>query len=91
MILQYWVPEEKMPLYAWTLVFLVLFCVMTTVGVSLYGEIEFWLGWFKLISLGVCMFISLLVNVGAFGNGYIGFRYWTPPTGKLEGITGYLK
>ena len=90
MILQFWVPEETMPLWGWTVVFLVLFSVMTTVGVGVYGEMEFWLGWFKLISLGVCFFLSLLVNVGAFGNGYIGFKYWTPPQGPIiNGIQGF--
>lgn len=83
MILQYWVPEEKMPLYAWVIVFFVFFAMLSTVGIVIYGELEYYLGWFKIISLAVCFFISFLVNVGAFGNGYIGFKYWDPPTGKL--------
>lgn len=37
---------------------------------------------FKFISLIVLFFICILADVGAFGNGYIGFRYWTPPYGQ---------
>ena len=72
-----------MPLYAWVIVFFVFFAMLSTVGIVIYGELEYYLGWFKIISLAVCFFISFLVNVGAFGNGYIGFKYWDPPTGKL--------
>jgi amino acid transporter len=71
-----------MPMWAWVLVFWVFFSFITTLGVVTYGEIEYYLGWFKIISLAACFFISILVNVGAFGNGYIGFRYWTSPNGK---------
>ncbi|KAN0090016.1 putative arginine permease [Hyaloscypha variabilis] len=90
LILQYWVPEEKMPLYGWVIVFWVFFSILTALGVVVYGEIEYYLGWFKIISLAVCFFISFLVNVGAFGNGYIGFRYWNPPEGPVvNGINGF--
>lgn len=90
LILQYWVPEEKMPLYGWVIVFWVFFSILTTFGVVVYGEIEYYLGWFKIISFAVCFFISFLVNVGAFGNGYIGFRYWNPPEGPIvNGINGF--
>jgi amino acid transporter len=77
------VPEEKMPTWAWIIVFWGFFSVLSTLGIVIYGELEFYLGWFKIFSLAACFFISFLVNVGAFGNGYIGFRYWKAPEGKL--------
>jgi len=72
-----------MPLYAWVLIFWVFFSILTTLGVVAYGEVEYYLGYFKIFSLALCFFLSLLVNVGAFGNGYIGFRYWRHPTGEM--------
>ncbi len=69
-------------MWAWTLIFWGFFSVLSTLGVVVYGELEYYLGWFKIVSMGVCFFISILVNVGAFKGGYIGFRYWTAPTGK---------
>ena len=62
-------------MWAWVLIFWGFFSVLSTLGIVVYGELEYYLGWFKIISLAVCFFISFLVNVGAFGNGYIGFRY----------------
>ncbi|ROV90229.1 hypothetical protein VMCG_10244 [Cytospora schulzeri] len=82
MIVQYWVPEEKFPFWGWILVFWIFFSFLTTLGVHIYGELEFYLGWFKICALALCFFLSLLYNVGAFGTGYIGFRYWGAPYGK---------
>ncbi|RMZ91362.1 hypothetical protein DV736_g1380, partial [Chaetothyriales sp. CBS 134916] len=90
LILQYWVPEEHMPFWAWVLVFWVFFSILTTLGVVVYGEVEYYLGWIKLLSLFLCFFLSVLVNVGAFGNPYIGFKYWGHPTGPIiNGINGF--
>lgn len=58
------------------------FSIVTTLGVNAYGEIEYYFGMFKFISLIVLFFIAILADVGAFGNGYVGFRYWREPYGK---------
>jgi amino acid permease len=80
-ILQYWVPATTVPIWAWYLIFWVLFSTITTLGVGFYGEIEYFFGMFKFIALAVLFFVSILSNVGAFGNGYVGFRYWEEPYG----------
>lgn len=80
-ILQYWVPTTTVPIWAWYLIFWALFSTITTLGVGFYGEIEYFFGMFKFIALAVLFFISILSNVGAFGNGYVGFRYWGEPYG----------
>lgn len=81
-ILQYWVSEDQMPLWAWILIFFVFFAILTTLGVFMYGEIEFYLGWFKIAALALCFLLSILYDVGAFGNGYVGFRYWGSDYGE---------
>lgn len=81
LVLRYWISEETIPSYAWALIFWVFFSAMTTLGVRVYGEIEYIFGMFKFISLAVLFFLSILANVGAFGNGYVGFRYWRAPDG----------
>lgn len=79
-----------MPSWAWYLIFWVVYNVITTLGVHVYGELEYVFGMFKFCALIVLFFISILANVGAFGNGYIGFRYWTPPNGPIiNGILGF--
>ncbi|KAF7561679.1 hypothetical protein G7046_g2474 [Stylonectria norvegica] len=90
LILQYWVPNSTMPTWAWYLIFWAFFSVVTTLGVRVYGELEYYFGMFKFLSLIVLFIISILANVGAFGNGYVGFRYWTPPDGPIiNGIMGF--
>lgn len=51
-------------------------------GVSIYGELEYFFGMFKFIALAVLFFLAILANVGAFGGGYVGFKYWGAPTGN---------
>ncbi|KAF4628030.1 hypothetical protein G7Y89_g10120 [Cudoniella acicularis] len=90
LILQYWIPDDKFPSWAWYLIFWAIFSVITTLGVGVYGEIEYFFGMFKFCSLIVLFFISILANVGAFGNGYVGFKYWQPPDGPIiNGINGF--
>ncbi|KAK7432955.1 hypothetical protein QQZ08_000426 [Neonectria magnoliae] len=90
LILNYWVSSSTMPSWAWFLVFWVVYNLITTLGVRVYGELEYIFGMFKFCALIVLFFIAILANVGAFGNGYVGFRYWTPPNGPIiNGILGF--
>jgi amino acid transporter len=86
LILRYWVSDETMPSWAWCLIFWVVFNILTTMGVSVYGELEYFFGMFKFISLAVLFFLAILANVGAFGGGYVGFKYWGAPTGNYFSI-----
>lgn len=79
-----------MPSWAWFLVFWAVYNIISTLGVSVYGELEYIFGMFKFCALIVLFFIAILANVGAFGNGYVGFRYWNPPDGPIiNGILGF--
>lgn len=79
--LRFWISETAVPVWAWYVLIFVFFSILTTLGVNFYGEIEYYFGMFKFLSLIVLFFISILANVGAFGNGYVGFRYWKEPYG----------
>lgn len=84
LILRYWVPESSFPSYAWALIFWAVFSVITLLGVNVYGELEYFFGMFKFLSLIILFILSIVANVGGFGGGYVGFRYWTKPNGRLE-------
>ncbi|OKL61412.1 hypothetical protein UA08_03686 [Talaromyces atroroseus] len=89
-ILQYWFPTTTVPIWAWYIIFWAVFSAITTLGVGFYGEVEYFFGMFKFVSLAVLFFISILANVGAFGNGYVGFKYWGEPYGPIRnGINGF--
>ncbi|KAJ4299363.1 hypothetical protein N0V90_004608 [Kalmusia sp. IMI 367209] len=82
--LRFWISDDKMPSWAWTLIFFVVFTVMTLLGVRVYGEIEYYFGMFKFGSLIVLFVLSIVSNAGGFGGGYTGFRYWKAPTDLLS-------
>lgn len=82
LILRYWVPDSTVPQFAWALIFWFVFSIMTMLGVNVYGELEYFFGMFKFGSLIVLFLLSIVANVGGFGGGYVGFRYWTKPYGK---------
>ncbi|CEJ61161.1 hypothetical protein PMG11_09701 [Penicillium brasilianum] len=87
---KFWIPESAVPVWAWYILIFVFFSILTTLGVNYYGEIEYYSGMFKFLSLIVLFFISILANVGAFGNGYVGFRYWKEPYGPIQnGVNGF--
>lgn len=81
LILRYWVSDSTVPSYAWALIFWVVFSVITLLGVGVYGELEYYFGMFKFLSLIILFILSIVANVGGFGGDYIGFRYWTKPDG----------
>lgn len=84
LILRYWVPEEKFPSYAWAIIFWAVFSVITLLGVNIYGELEYYFGMFKFMSLIILFILSIVANVGGFGGDYVGFRYWTKPVGSWK-------
>jgi amino acid transporter len=59
-------------------------------GIVVYGELEFWLATWKIICVFAGYLIAILVNTGAIGGDYIGFRYWkTPGPFAKGGINGF--
>ncbi|KAI9739680.1 MAG: General amino acid permease [Cirrosporium novae-zelandiae] len=89
LILSYW--SESFPSYGFILIFWVFFMTITLLGVVLYGEMEFWLATIKLIFVLAVFFVSILINTGAIGGDYIGFRYWKDPGPFANGINGFGK
>ncbi|KAK7179456.1 amino acid permease [Paraphaeosphaeria sporulosa] len=88
--LRFWVSDEQVPSWAWTIIFFVVFTVMTLLGVRVYGEIEYYFGMFKFGSLILLFILSIVSNAGGFGGGYTGFKYWKMPTGPIiNGIDGF--
>lgn len=59
-------------------------------GVVIYGELEFWFATWKVICVLVGYVLAILVNTGAIGGDYIGFRYWKDPGPFAKGgINGF--
>ncbi|KAG1756833.1 dicarboxylic amino acid permease [Suillus paluster] len=75
-VMQYW--TLSVPIEVWTVV------VMNLLGIEFFGELEFWMSGFKILSLLGLIFLGIVIDLG--GNpehDRIGFRYWRHPNGPM--------
>ncbi|KAK6087041.1 amino acid permease [Seiridium cupressi] len=89
LILSFW--TDKLPNYAWILICWVAFMCTSLLGVLVYGEMEFWLASFKFLVVLILYLVAILLDTGAIGGEYIGFRYWRDPGPFANGINGFGK
>ncbi|KAI0169209.1 amino acid permease/ SLC12A domain-containing protein [Hypoxylon sp. FL1284] len=82
---------DAVPPYAWILIFWAGFQCTSLLGIVFYGEMEFYLACWKLICVVGGFLVAILVNTGAIGGEYIGFRYWREPGAIANGINGFGK
>jgi amino acid transporter len=85
--LGYWTP--KVPSYGWVLLWWGCYQVTTFFGVVVWGEMEFYFSCWKLICILGGFIAAILLNTGAVGGEYIGFRYWRDPGPIANGINGF--
>ncbi|KAI8611697.1 lysine-specific permease [Chytriomyces sp. MP71] len=70
-----WAPN--VPAWVFTLIFLVILLALNFVGVKVYGEIEYWLSFMKVISVTIFIMIATAIVCGANHEfGVLGFRNW---------------
>ncbi|PMD48146.1 amino acid permease [Hyaloscypha variabilis F] len=81
---------NKIPTYGVILVAWAIFQCTSLLGVVTYGEMEFWLASWKFLCVLCGFLIAILINTGAIGGDYIGFRYWKDPGPFAhDGIQGF--
>ena len=81
--------SDKIPLWGYFLIFWFAFLGFQLLGVTTFGEAEFWLAIAKLLGLTVYFLFSIVyVSGGVVGNGAIGFRYWHDPGAFSNGFRG---
>ena len=92
LVLQYWVPQERLNAGVFIAIFFVLIILVNYIGVRFFGEVEFILSSLKVLTLvGVILLSLVLVCGGGPDNDVKGFRYWHYPGAFKEfGATGSL-
>ncbi|KAJ9642596.1 amino acid transporter [Knufia peltigerae] len=79
-VLQEWVPGDKVNPGVWIAIFMILILAINYIGISYFGEIEFWLSSVKVITFIGIILISLILALGGGPNhDRTGFRYWKDP------------
>ncbi|KAA8909763.1 amino acid permease [Sphaerosporella brunnea] len=80
LVLQYWVDREKVNPGVWITIFLVTILFINYFGIRLFGEIEFWLSSFKVVTIVGLIILSLCLALGGGpDHDRKGFRYWHNP------------
>ncbi|VVT54247.1 uncharacterized protein SAPINGB_P003980 [Magnusiomyces paraingens] len=98
LVIQYWLPREKVNPGVWITIFLVVIIFLNLFGVKIFGELEFWLSCLKVITmLGLIMVTLIIALGGGPDHDRRGFRYWKDPgafkpyskgTHSIEGSEG---
>jgi amino acid transporter len=74
------VDREKVNPGVWITIFLVVILFINYFGIKLFGEIEFWLSSFKVITIVGMIILSLVLALGGGpDHDRKGFRYWKEP------------
>lgn len=84
-IMVYWGPQ--IPLYGYVLIFWAAFLALQFIGVSKFGEVEYWLALVKIVGI-VAFYIFAIVYAsgGVKGQPAFGFRYWRDPGPLAHGF-----
>lgn len=98
LVIQYWVPRDRVNPRVWVAVFLCIIILINTLGVRFFGEMEYYLSSIKvLVVLGIILFCLVIVCGGGPSHQAVGFRYWDQPgafaplytTGALGKFIGF--
>lgn len=88
-IMQYWDTEPKIPLYGYILIFWVAFECFQLLGVSAFGEAEYWLALIKIFGLlAYYIFSVIYISGGVRNRPAFGFHYWNDPGALTHGFRG---
>ncbi|KAH8893861.1 amino acid permease [Thozetella sp. PMI_491] len=80
LILQYWVDRDRVNPGVFIAIFLVLIVCINYFGVRFFGEVEFWVSSFKVITIVAVILFSLVLALGGGpDHDRKGFRYWRDP------------
>ncbi|KAI4525723.1 hypothetical protein K525DRAFT_219378 [Schizophyllum commune Loenen D] len=93
LVISYWIDRDRVNPGVWITIFYVTIIFINYFGVRLFGEFEFWLSSFKVITIVGIMIMSLVFALGGGpSHDRKGFRYWKDPGafGEYidEGATG---
>ncbi|KAM0540810.1 hypothetical protein ACHAPJ_013498 [Fusarium lateritium] len=88
LVIQFWVDRDTINPGVFIAIFLVAIICINYFGISFFGEFEFWLSSFKVLTIiGIIIFSLVLALGGGPDHDRKGFRYWKDPGAFREHIT----
>ena len=78
--MNYWVPESKVPLHVWILLFYFFIIAINMFGVLGYGEGEYIFSTIKVVAVCVFIVLGIVIDAGGSPSGKVyGATYWRDP------------
>ncbi|KAH6989858.1 amino acid permease/ SLC12A domain-containing protein [Ilyonectria destructans] len=88
LVIQFWIDRDKVNPGVFIAIFLVAIICINYFGIRFFGEFEFWLSSFKVLTIvGIIIFSLVLALGGGPDHDRKGFRYWKDPGAFREHIT----
>lgn len=86
-VIEYWTPINP---GAWITIFWVSMVAINFCAVKYFGEIEFWIGLIKVITITGLIILGIVIFFGGApkSDGVLGFHYWKHPGSFTEHLTG---
>ncbi|KAG0210905.1 hypothetical protein BGX28_008742 [Mortierella sp. GBA30] len=86
LIIAYWLPENSsFPTWIVPVIIIVALVAINMLGVSVYGEIEYWFSILKVVTIIVFIICGILVDSGAVGGHTYGVENWQIPGAPFKG------
>ena len=83
LVIQVWLPPDKVSPGVWIAIFLVAILAINYFGIGFFGELEFWFSSIKvLVVIGIIILSVILAAGGGPNHRATGFTYWNNPGGK---------
>ncbi|KAF5097250.1 hypothetical protein D0Z00_002459 [Geotrichum galactomycetum] len=80
LVIQYWISRDKVNPGVWITVIFIIILFVNLFGVKFFGEFEFWLSSFKVITVIGLIILTLIIALGGGpDHDRRGFRYWKDP------------
>ncbi|KAK7409285.1 amino acid transporter [Neonectria punicea] len=88
LVIQFWIDRDVVNPGVFIAIFLVAIICINYFGIRFFGEFEFWLSSFKVLTIiGIIIFSLVLALGGGPDHDRKGFRYWKDPGAFREHIT----
>ncbi|GME74785.1 unnamed protein product [Ambrosiozyma monospora] len=83
-VIQYW--NDKINVAAWIAIFWISLVALNFLAVQFFGEVEFWIGSIKVITITGLIILGIVLFFGGGPNqhGVLGFHYWKDPGAFAE-------
>ncbi|KAG2222082.1 hypothetical protein INT45_007968 [Circinella minor] len=88
LVMQFW--TDKVPDWAWSLIYLVIIFLLNMFGARSYGETEYWFSLIKVLAVIIFIIVGACISGGLVGDEVYGFKYWENGNAFPHGVLGVI-